>query len=398
MTICYLIPGLTGSSLATRAPDGSLDPLWVDPFRMARGHVFRLRLDRDGVSPSSQGGQECFPVAVIPAFYAPVTAALAFGLPSPPYTVATLPYDWRMDLHAAGAALAARIREEVNPGDPCALVGHSAGGLIARLAWWRLASTGQQGLIRRIVTLGSPHWGSYAAARIWGTDDDLVASIAYFLGPASALPLFECPADLRPLLVAGALATLCASWPSLYQTLPSTFEPDQTFDGDRGALYQPGSWPATRQVSAARLASALGDWQPLLAGPETLPPASVLTTVAGTGFPTRHRLGNAALLGAPDAIAGFADGDGTVTRSSALLGPARRYTVPASHFGMLYAQALLSRLPQWVVEEGPAPSPDAQPVALPGPTQAEPHEPPFPNFVPPPTRAGKCLEDSGCVC
>jgi pimeloyl-ACP methyl ester carboxylesterase len=70
-----------------------------------------------------------------------------------------LDYDWRRDIGALGKQLAERIAADGC--DHVALVGHSMGGLVARAALTH--SAGKR--VSRLVTLGTPHSGSFGAVQ-----------------------------------------------------------------------------------------------------------------------------------------------------------------------------------------------------------------------------------------
>src|SRR5204863_28023 len=67
-------------------------------------------------------------------------------------------YDWRLPVSQLGAGLVERVR--AGGAARVAIVAHSMGGLIARAAL-SLASLGN---VERLVFLGTPHGGSFAAA------------------------------------------------------------------------------------------------------------------------------------------------------------------------------------------------------------------------------------------
>jgi pimeloyl-ACP methyl ester carboxylesterase len=68
-------------------------------------------------------------------------------------------YDWRVSLEVLAAAFAARLRAD--PAPAVFVVGHSMGGLIAR----RALQDPALGRVRRLITLGTPHRGSFGAVQ-----------------------------------------------------------------------------------------------------------------------------------------------------------------------------------------------------------------------------------------
>jgi pimeloyl-ACP methyl ester carboxylesterase len=200
-------------------------------------------------------------------------------------------YDWRHGVQELGRRLRARLANEPRP---VHLVGHSMGGLVARAA---LAGEAAH-IIGRIITLGTPHAGSYAPLQalrgVYGTVRRL--------------------AQLDPAHSAEALAErVFGGFPSLYDMLPRHAAPD---------WLRADSWPDSAPLPRADeldRAAAL-----------CLPDApDRLYCIAGTGQPTvtAARAESRRLIYRLDA-----HGDGTVPVASAVLaGHGHRYTtVPHS--------------------------------------------------------------------
>jgi hypothetical protein len=139
----YVLPGLMGSRIGTR---GTLldDVLWVDLVEIAAGHLTRLALP---------GG------ARLVALGAMLLNALKLklSLRVAGFDAHLHAFDWRRSHAELADALNARIAAEAGA-RPVLLVGHSMGGVVARLALAR--QPGAQ--IRRVVQLGAPNHGSYA--------------------------------------------------------------------------------------------------------------------------------------------------------------------------------------------------------------------------------------------
>jgi pimeloyl-ACP methyl ester carboxylesterase len=97
-------------------------------------------------------GESLIAAGAVPYGYLP----LKFALQAAGYTVRCFAYDWRLGIAEMGAALAARLTgetaREIN------VVAHSMGGLLARVAL--RSESGRR--VRRLITLGTPHEGSFA--------------------------------------------------------------------------------------------------------------------------------------------------------------------------------------------------------------------------------------------
>ena len=381
MPRCYVVPGLAGSELFRDAALTRL--LWVSYTQLLLSGVGPLRLGPDGVSPGPPDGVPLYAGAPLPDYYEQATVQLAAALGPHGYDTFTHGYDWRLSTRITGPQLAARLRTEVSPADPCSLVCHSLGGLVARLAWADLVRTGETALVRRIITIGTPHWGSYAAVRLWSLDSEVSSQIS-FLSWLTAT-YYTVPVAIAAGLIwtPTRIAALASTWPSLYETLPSLLAPDAGSDPGRASIYM-GQWPADRGVRADLLADAVNVFQPLMADVSTQPPSWVMTTVAGIGESTVGALVAPWLLGSARAYRVAGDGDTTVQRSSALLDNSAQYTIGGCHGDLPEIAAGLPAAAQAVLDPRGPPGPAPPPVAVPGSTPYERHGPPFPGPFGPP--------------
>jgi pimeloyl-ACP methyl ester carboxylesterase len=180
-----IVPGMMGSRLC----DARAKALWVDPARIAAGHLERLRLAGPGPGSIRAGG------ALLPAY-----ARLKLMLAIEGFDARFFAYDWRLGIDDIGKALASAIRAGATP---VSLVAHSMGGLVARMAAKQLPKR----LIKRLVMLGTPNRGAFAPVlALRGTYP--------FVVRLSRLDLEHSPEDLA--------ARVFCSFPSLYQLLPAT--------------------------------------------------------------------------------------------------------------------------------------------------------------------------------
>ena len=131
-----------GSRIGTR---GRLldDVLWLDPIEIVAGHLTRLALPR-GSRLSALG------VMLLNALKLKLSLVIAG------FDARFHAYDWRLGVETLAAELNARI--EADGLRDVMLVGHSMGGVVARVA---LAAGA--GRIVRVVQLGAPNGGSFAA-------------------------------------------------------------------------------------------------------------------------------------------------------------------------------------------------------------------------------------------
>ena len=139
----YVLPGLMGSRIGSR---GLLldDVLWVDLVEIAAGHLTRLALP---------AGSRLVALGAMLLN----TLKLKLSLRIAGFDAQMHPYDWRASVSELADALNQRIAADAD-GAPVMLVGHSMGGLVARLALGRQRTE----RITRVVQLGAPNHGSYA--------------------------------------------------------------------------------------------------------------------------------------------------------------------------------------------------------------------------------------------
>ena len=139
----YLLPGLMGSRLGTR---GVLldDVLWVDLIEIAAGHLTRLALP---------GGRRLVALGAMLVN----TLKLKFSLQIAGFDAHLHAFDWRQSIGELADTLNARIAGE-GRSKPVMVVGHSMGGVVARVALGRQASP----RIERVLQLGAPNHGSFA--------------------------------------------------------------------------------------------------------------------------------------------------------------------------------------------------------------------------------------------
>lgn len=219
----YLLPGIMGTQLGALRPAGApADLLWLDPQDVISGSLTRLQLpDPAGLSP----------LGAIPFSY----LALQLRLRAAGFAVTVHDYDWRSNLDDLAAALATRLRYDPAPG--IFLVAHSMGGLIAR----RTMQAPDLTRVRRLVTLGTPHGGSYGAVQ----------------AIRGSYPVVRRLAALDRLHDADFLAAqVFSTFPSLYQMVPPPGSAPGTDLFDAAHWPQFGPRPDPRLLDAGRAFTA----------------------------------------------------------------------------------------------------------------------------------------------
>lgn len=230
-------------------------------------------------------------------------------------SVGEFPYDWRLSIASSAQALVSKAAEHLDswkkvvaaeqlPTDlndvRLVIVAHSMGGLVARYAIERL---GLHTVVRRLVTLGTPFYGSTKAIRVLATGE-----------------------GAPPLASARAARELAITCPGVYDLLPRTecvtlagATPRRLQATDLGSI---GASTQLADESAAR-------WEKLrMNDPRYRIPMSVM---AGSDQSTAMTV---ALKGSdliPTEMGYSTDGDGTVAESSALPAGIEAFYLPQQH-------------------------------------------------------------------
>lgn len=356
MPRCYFVPGIPGVDLLFKGPPPS--PYWAFPGQIALQGLGPLRLDPDGVSPGAPDGKALIPGGPVLAYYGNTMLTLQSQLQQaangdPKYVVAGVGYDWRLDMIGQGKLFAQLIRNEASISDPCSMVCHSQGGLIARAAWADLVRTGDTALVRRIVTMGTPHKGSLSPVNSWSLADNFIKDLStatYLANGLIARGQAMSPTEV---------AALTATWPAFYQLLPA-FQPlgSPPPDDNLWGVYEAKFYQSGVGVQQKWLDYAKNVWQPFLASPAAKPPPWIITSVASQGLPTPFRINRAVDAGYPFAMEFDNFGDGTVMFGSANAVSGRQVTVNGLlHSSMHNALVNAGLIHPLVLEDRGAPSP-----------------------------------------
>jgi pimeloyl-ACP methyl ester carboxylesterase len=189
------------------------DILWLDPIDIQHGRLAALRLPGSGRIVS---------LGVVLFSY----LRLKLQLRAAGFAVEFHDYDWRLPVAQLGVEFAARVRAAAPA--PVAIVAHSMGGLLARAA---LAHPGMAH-VQRVVLLGTPNLGSFAAVQALRGTYAVVRKVARLSLGASAEALTR---------------EVFSSFPSLYDLLPA---------GGATDLFDPARWPRSGPAPRAELLGA----------------------------------------------------------------------------------------------------------------------------------------------
>lgn len=279
-----IVPGIMGSQLGlVRRPPLPNDIVWIDPIDIQIGRLAALRLP---------GPTRIVPLGVVLYSYLRLKLALrAHG-----FAVEFHDYDWRLSAAELGRAFAERLRRV--PGARVAIVAHSMGGLVARAALLQP----QVARVERVVLLGTPNGGSFAAVQALRGTYAVVRKVARLVASASAETL---------------TTEVFSTFPSLYDLLPSA-------EGAAGAdLLDPALWPRAGPRPRAELMHASRAARAAFA-----PADERFTTIAGVGQETVTAV---ARRGDEFVYTLTRHGDGTVPTASATLAGARGFYARVAH-------------------------------------------------------------------
>jgi pimeloyl-ACP methyl ester carboxylesterase len=210
--------GITGSELASLDKAGDRDTVWVNLFRLFRGRIADLQMNLAGDSKKDVR------IEGIRVEYLPLIVEL-----SNRWDVLPFAYDWREDIDKSAARLDAAVARWAK-GQPCHIVAHSMGGLVARRfiqlfgqRWTAMHDTSGKGAGGRLVMLGTPNHGSFAVTLMLSGAEKLM----------KWLDVLDRQHSMKDLL------KILNSFHGSYQMLPS---PLVTADDDRSRLAAKAMW------------------------------------------------------------------------------------------------------------------------------------------------------------
>jgi len=279
-----LLPGLFGSALGYPPPGSAtkanLTPLaqivWLNPLDVFAGNLSNLQLAADGLTPGpASDGQPVYPLGVLASTYQPLIDFMVLQ----GWNVYPLGYDWRKSILVSGPAVWTAIQAYFGT-EPFVIVAHSMGGLVARSCYKAMLAAGAEAQLKGLITLGTPHFGSWAPVR------GFFALDAYYNLLMSAISWFQ---ETRYGYHNAQLDSLIGSWPGWYELLPfRNHGPLATNDPATAALlYTAGFYVTAPGIQQHWLDSAAAT-QDAIQG--VVPPFPLTTCVAGENFETPYEL------------------------------------------------------------------------------------------------------------
>lgn len=342
--LVVFIPGLMATALTRQRLITTPAVVWKNDAHLLVYGPDALDLGADGVSPGPLASGPLSPGDfATPSYYAPLLAQLA----ADQWDVQIWQWDWRKSLRASVAGLAAFLRDGL-AGRPFWIVAHSAGGLLARLAYAAFAAAGGTTAWQRTLYFGTPHGGSYVPCLFaGGALPPLGDWSALVVGCGLGFRRLTSPwLTLRPL--PERIRQVLSSWPSLWELTPNT--------GDQWAALDPNAFETEQlrnylvsnqfavQAQVNRGVALRAELNTLLAQPR---PSEVC--IAGRGTSTVSKLKvNPVALYSDNGYELTNEGDGVVTVERATLEGIPTIVEEADHHEVLIGGATLSRLSLWL--------------------------------------------------
>lgn len=350
----YYLPGITASFLSFDR--FGLKPYYFDVGALVSNDPRTAALDRDGLSPYPDGGQQLFPYAAYQ--YPELKAILQPQIPG--FSLVALPYDWRKEITVTAASIADQIERECSPQNPATLLCHSMGGLVGVNVHKTLVARSKADYIRRVITLGSPHAGSYAVVAVMNAllpGGDKGTLVNFFETQFSLL-----------VAAAGSFArALIATWPGFAELYPSLQKSAAYGDPQRKLIYNPALYPDLQPSGLAdRLTENALFWQPFqVSAVQDIEQRGKLFTVSGTSAFTIRAIKSDASDFSTDNFVRTIDGDGLVTVRSSQSGDGIIKPYTHSELPLKLASdgtlAMLINMPEPVVPPPVVPNPFTPP-------------------------------------
>jgi pimeloyl-ACP methyl ester carboxylesterase len=221
-----VLHGIMGAELSIADPGQARTSIWPNALRQLGGGLVRLELDAEGVAPA-HAGDDCDATGILKRYYGELLLTLAER-----WRTRAFFYDWRKPVATAAQDLAARLAHWFPPGERVNFVAHAMGGLVMR-AFIAQNPERWKAMGGRLIMLGTPNHGTYGVARMLTGLDPVVRRLA-----------------LRERIPVPTMARIIATFPSVYELLPSPF-----VDPPAATLYKASTWPVA--ISQKHLDAAL---------------------------------------------------------------------------------------------------------------------------------------------
>lgn len=281
----FVLPGCMGSQLKLTT---EVTPIWVDKDKLRAGGLSKLKLDGKLPGTESPGQLQATAGRGLKEYYQRGTEILTRDLADTDWSFPIeWGYDWRLPLNVVAAQLKAAIEEQFALSGPTILIGHSQGGLIARLAYHTLNLAGKADRVYRIITLGTPHFGTCRVPVAWnGVGEEGILFALNEISKSPLLGVFPGPQG-----VIRDLTAITMTWPAFYDLMPRIRNDGTVRDAVIAELYTLGYWWKIDWATKFPWLQELSDnastrTHVFLSDSESVPVGRKLVCVVGNGYPT----------------------------------------------------------------------------------------------------------------
>jgi pimeloyl-ACP methyl ester carboxylesterase len=392
MGVVICLPGCCGSELFGQFAHVTF-PIWADRDALRKNGLTPLTLDGTQNALPAQAGLSIVVGRALQEYYQAGFDELASQLLGTPFqTPRMYQYDWRLSMLTIADQLVTFIESVYTTGNPVTLVGHSQGGLIARLAYYRLNGMGKAAHVRRIITLGTPHQGTARIMQVWQGNSDEGLLLGLVAAIQSPFPgLFKSLGSYIQDVI-----NVTMTWPSWYELLPMNQSLRADFRAAMATVYTqqpyfglPSGFPSPfrNELAQAALQGAVA----FLSDGVSVPSGRKLVCVEGRGYPTPYV--RVVIESGKDPrvyVATDGQGDGTTLYGDGTLPSAQQVSVECPHDQLFARMCFSNRLASLIQEDfDPAPEATTPSVHLPLPPPQDVVQPPpfatipFPEKTPP---------------
>jgi hypothetical protein len=329
-----------------------------------------MELDRTGTVPGPHGGKPLSPDG--PVDQGPYGVLLEY-LGKLGYFPVFVEYDWRFSM----AISVNDVLDKLNAitGDTQFIViGHSEGGLLARLAWDQWRTRVDAGRWLKTLYFATPHGGTYSAVISAANPGQPYAFLYWLVGIFTSRWQRSLLGDINEDWKRSIMQCV-ASWPSLYELFPSHGFPYGQFDPLTDELYDDNLWTLNYDNKVSQKILDAAQQVQFVLNKQLLNPAPGEVNCLANDQPTAFRLSQAdkgrffrGHLHQENGYAWTTQGDGRVSVERGTLNNVPNLFFGADHQGLPKNPQLLGKLPELLA--GPTP-----------PSQTIPDPPPPPSTI-----------------
>jgi hypothetical protein len=328
-----IVAGIAGNELWIPGDDHARRFLsWLSYSRVNDHGLSDLRLASDGIHNYTANTADLIPYLVISQYYSRISDYLA----GQGWIPVSFVQDWRPQIATVVPDLLKQITE-LSATQPVHIVAHSNGGLVVREALAQMTAPDRAARIGRVVGIGVPHQGSWAATQLLAGLNQLMCQLNWIIAAGSVSSgIFGAHYPVN---------VVVGSWPTGYEMLPNPTAVNMTPE-QAAVLYGPGRFRDSVWILPKWIDASLARW-----GTARPVPSDVAwLDIVGISSQTAWRL-NPNVLNPldPKAYDYTAAGDGAVPSVWATSGRGNVVETNADHLQMVGAAAVHDAVRTWLL-------------------------------------------------